>query len=154
MDDWGRRNMEHMQRQEYERRARQAEAEMAPTAERAIAQLREQVRQFALQTEFYEEESTVDVIVLAGGERFQLTAVGSQQPNLVLLDVETSEGNFARLVQHVSQLSVLLLSRPRMKEEVRKTIGFIGQEPHASAAEQSESPPSTGDRFQDEGAHG
>jgi hypothetical protein len=56
---------------------------------------------------------------------FHINQVGFSQPNLVTFYGTTDSGELVQLIQHVSQLSVLLMAMKRVSEEPKRPIGFV-----------------------------
>jgi Family of unknown function (DUF6173) len=56
---------------------------------------------------------------------FHLHSIGYRNPSLIVLKGETAEGDPVELIQHVSQISILLMKLPRKDMAVPKRgIGF------------------------------
>lgn len=56
---------------------------------------------------------------------FQVRQIGYAPPNLISFDGITDDGARVRLVQHVTQLSVLFIAMPIMEDKVKRPIGFV-----------------------------
>ena len=56
---------------------------------------------------------------------FHVRQIGYSQPNIITFDGVTDDGNRVKLVQHVSQLSVLFIALPIKIETPKRSIGFI-----------------------------
>ncbi len=56
---------------------------------------------------------------------FQVQQIGYAPPNLISFDGITEDGARVRLVQHVSQLSVLFIAMPITEDKVKRPIGFV-----------------------------
>lgn len=56
---------------------------------------------------------------------FQVQQIGYAPPTLISFDGITEEGARVRLVQHVTQLSVLFIAMPIMEDKVKRPIGFV-----------------------------
>lgn len=56
---------------------------------------------------------------------FQVQQIGYAPPNLISFDGVTEEGARVRLVQHVTQLSVLFIAMPIMEDKIKRPIGFV-----------------------------
>ena len=65
---------------------------------------------------------------------FQVQQIGYAPPNLISFDGVTEEGARVRLVQHVSQLSVLFIAMPITVDKVKRPIGFVLPEELVPAA--------------------
>ncbi len=74
-------------------------------------------------------------LVAFGNTTIEATKIEYQDPSVVVISGFSAAGNPVRLVQHVSQLNVLLTSfKPEDPPEPRKPIGFgVLQEPSASS---------------------
>jgi uncharacterized protein DUF6173 len=85
-------------------------------------------------TEFNEaldEDHEVGVtLVNFGGSSmvFHLSDLGYCNPSLITFYGITDDGNPVELIQHVSQISVLLSKLPRLPNEPKRVIGFHGDE--------------------------
>jgi hypothetical protein len=88
-------------------------------------------------TEFNEElddEHEVGVtLVNFGGSSivFHLSDLGYWNPSLITFYGVTDAGDPVELIQHVSQISVLLTKLPRLPNEPKRVIGFHGEEASA-----------------------
>ncbi len=56
---------------------------------------------------------------------FQVQQIGYAPPNLISFDGITEDGARVRLVQHVTQLSVLFIAMPIREDKVKRPIGFV-----------------------------
>jgi len=56
---------------------------------------------------------------------FHVRQIGYSKPNIITFDGTTDEGDRVKLVQHVSQLSVLFIALPLKVETKKRSIGFI-----------------------------
>ena len=56
---------------------------------------------------------------------FQVQQIGYAPPNLISFDGVTEDGARVRLVQHVTQLSVLFIAMPIKEDKVKRPIGFV-----------------------------
>jgi hypothetical protein len=75
-----------------------------------------------------DEDHEVGVRLVSFGSdvTFHLTALGYQNPLLITFFGTTSDGNPIELLQHVSQISILLMKLPRLNpNQPKKTIGFL-----------------------------
>lgn len=83
-------------------------------------------------TEFEEglsEDFVVGIRLINFGQMtFTVSEVGYNDPSLIIF-IGEYEGGPVRLVQHVSQINMLLMAlKPQVEEKVeRRQIGFIGQ---------------------------
>lgn len=59
---------------------------------------------------------------------FHLSDLGYYNPSLITFYGVTEDGNPVELIQHVSQISVLLTKLPRLPNEPKRVIGFHGEE--------------------------
>jgi hypothetical protein len=59
---------------------------------------------------------------------FHLSDLGYYNPSLITFYGVTDDGNPVELIQHVSQISVLLTKLPRLPNEPKRVIGFHGDE--------------------------
>jgi len=65
---------------------------------------------------------------------FHLDHIGYWNPSLITFSGTTEDGNPVELIQHVIQISVLLVKLPRKNpEEPKRPIGFSGNSEAASA---------------------
>lgn len=74
-----------------------------------------------------ESESEVIVRLVSFGEtvQFGVESIGFSDPSLLLFSGHTADGSHVQLVQHVSQISMLLLAAKRPNpEEPKFPIGF------------------------------
>lgn len=101
-----------------------AEAKEAPTARRAVFQLLEEIREFEASLD---EHSEVGVLLapFVSGSVIHVSGIGYRQPGLVVLYGFLDDSSAVTLVQHLSQLNMLLRRAPRLRpEEPRAPIGF------------------------------
>jgi hypothetical protein len=56
---------------------------------------------------------------------FHIRQIGHAQPNVITFEGVTSEGNRVKLIQHVSQLNVLLMATKIQPNTEKKAIGFV-----------------------------
>lgn len=78
-----------------------------------------------------DSESEVAVRLVSFGEtiQFGIESIGFSNPSLIIFSGHTSDGSHVQLVQHISQISMLLLATQRLNPEQPKfPIGFR-QEP-------------------------
>lgn len=108
----------------------QAEAAEASTARRAVLRLEEQIREF--EAELDDDSEGVGIQLVSFGQKMivHIQTINHIQPNLIVFTGRLDEtGAPVRLIQHMSQLSFLLLSLRRLEpEEPRRPIGFITSE--------------------------
>lgn len=71
-------------------------------------------------------------LVSSGNITFSIQDVGFWDPNMIVFYGELSEGSTVELVQHISQLNLLLVAVPRKDtSKPRRIIGFdTGNEPN------------------------
>lgn len=69
-------------------------------------------------------------LVSAGDITFSIQDIGYWDPNLIVFYGELSDGSSVELVQHISQLNLLLVAVPRHDdpEMPRRVIGFTTKE--------------------------
>jgi len=113
----------------------QAESAEASTARRAVLHLEEQIREFE---EELDDESDVGIKLVSFGQTMvvHIETVSHIQPNLIVFvgNLDDEAGPRVRLVQHMSQLSFLLVGLPRREpEKPRRPIGFITSEEEPDA---------------------
>ena len=61
-----------------------------------------------------------------GSEAFAIESVTYQNPNILIFSGTTAEGETVQLIQHTSQLNLLLLAVKRSNpEEPRRKIGYL-----------------------------
>lgn len=59
---------------------------------------------------------------------FYLTDIGYWNPSLITFQGQTDDGNPVELIQHVSQISIMLMKLPRQDpEKPKKPIGFASE---------------------------
>ncbi|MBA5249284.1 MAG: hypothetical protein FE834_07140 [Gammaproteobacteria bacterium] len=56
---------------------------------------------------------------------FHINQVGFSKPNIITFFGITNNNEKVQLIQHVSQLNVLLMTMKRVSKEPKKSIGFI-----------------------------
>ncbi len=101
-----------------------AEAADAKSARGLVKRLMAEVREFE---ERLDESHEVGVRLVSFGQSlvFHVHQIGYIQPNLVTFAGTTDDSQPVRLVQHMSQLSFLLMRVPRLNpEQPRRPIGF------------------------------
>ena len=113
----------------------QAESAEASTARRAVSHLEEQIREFE---EEIDDESDVGIKLVSFGQTMvvHIETISHMQPNLIVFvgNLDDEVGPRVRLVQHMSQLSFLLVGLPRLEpEKPRRPIGFITSEEEPDA---------------------
>jgi hypothetical protein len=69
---------------------------------------------------------------------FHLHGIGYWNPSLISFSGETDDGNPVELIQHVSQISILVMKLPRKNpEQPKKPIGFSSEcEPSSNPSEE------------------
>lgn len=72
----------------------------------------------------HEEEIGGYLATGAGPDAFHIVTVGYSDPDLLIFEGLNQDGRPVQLVQHHSQLSLLLTALPKLKEEPRR-IGFL-----------------------------
>jgi hypothetical protein len=101
-----------------------AEAREAPTAKRAVSRISAEIRAFEDSLD-PESEVGVKLVSFGGSVVVHIREVGYWQPNLILFAGQLEDESPVRLIQHISQLSFLLMRVPRIDpEEPRCPIGF------------------------------
>ena len=65
------------------------------------------------------------LVTFGNAVSFQVQQIGYAPPNLISFDGVTEEGARVRLVQHVTQLSVLFIAMPIKEDKVKRPIGFV-----------------------------
>lgn len=113
----------------------QAESAEASTARRAVLHLEEQIREF--ETEI-DDASDVGIKLVSFGQTMvvHIETISHMQPNLIVFvgNLDDEVGPRVRLVQHMSQLSFLLVGLPRLEpEKPRRPIGFTTSEEEPDA---------------------
>lgn len=104
--------------------AANAEAKEAPTARRAVQRIRQEIESFEASLDDASEVG-VRLVAFGGSTLIRVSDVGFYQPNLVILVGTLEDASPARLVQHLTQLSFMLVCLPRAHpEEPRRPIGF------------------------------
>jgi len=71
------------------------------------------------------EEVGARLVTFGQSITFHINQVGFSKPNLVTFYGVTDNGDKVQLVQHVSQLSVLLIAMKRTEEKPKTPIGFV-----------------------------
>jgi hypothetical protein len=88
-------------------------------AERAVADLGKQIATF--EADLSEEEEVGAIIIGApDGTIFHITAFGWINIDVLVFEGVNERGRPQRLVQHVSQLSILLTALPKLEETPRR----------------------------------
>lgn len=106
----------------------QDEAREAPTARRALDQLRAEVRLFEAELDVASEVG-VRLVPLGGDLLVHVSDISSHQPNLIVLRGFLQDGSPVKLLQHLSQLNLLLVRAPRLNPDTPRTpIGFRDNE--------------------------
>jgi hypothetical protein len=101
-----------------------AEAREEPTARRAVERVMQEVQAFEKQLD---EKSEIGMLLVSFGSAVvvHVREVGYWQPNLIVFAGERDDGSPVRLIQHISQLSFMLMKVPRLApDEPRRPIGF------------------------------
>ncbi len=86
--------------------------------------LYKEINEFGLSLD---SESEVAVRLVSFGEtvQFGIESIGFSDPSLIIFSGHTSDGSHVQLVQHISQISMLLLATQRLNPEQPKfPIGF------------------------------
>jgi hypothetical protein len=111
----------------------QAESAEASTARRAVLHLEAEIREF--EAELDDESQGVGVQLVAFGQTtvVHVTLIDHIQPNLIVFIGKLDEtGAPVKLIQHMSQLSFMLVRVPRLDPETpRRPIGFTTTEEDA-----------------------
>ena len=87
-------------------------------------QIKEQVHLFG---KHLEDGEALGIQLLGSGSeaRLKIQTIGYATPSIIYFDGETADGNFARLLQNVSQLSVMLVAVTLRAGEEKRPIGFV-----------------------------
>ncbi|EAZ90451.1 DUF6173 family protein [Crocosphaera chwakensis] len=102
-----------------------AESQRANLASEYAKQLLSKINQFDSQLD-NEHEVGVKLVSFGQTITFHVSYIGYYNPSLVLFIGLTDDGNRVELVQHISQISFLLIALPKLKlEEPKQKIGFI-----------------------------
>lgn len=72
-----------------------------------------------------DEEVGARLVTFGQAVTFHISQVGFSKPNIVTFYGITDSGDKVQLIQHVSQLSVLLVAMKKQSEEPRRPIGFV-----------------------------
>ena len=76
------------------------------------------------------QEIGVLLVSFSQGLRIHVREVTAREPNLIVFTGLTENGEPVTLVQHVSQLSFLVMKLPRLNpDEPRRPIGFFAETP-------------------------
>ena len=68
-------------------------------------------------------------LVSAGNLTFSIQNIGYWNPNVIIFQGSLTDGTEVELLQHISQLNVLLVAVPRQDtKEVRRKIGFLNED--------------------------
>jgi hypothetical protein len=101
-----------------------AEAAHARSAEGFAARLLEQIRLFEGRLD-QQHEVGLRVVTFGQALTVHVEALGYIEPSLITFEGRTDSGDPVRLVQHVSQVSFLLVTLARLEpSEPRRPIGF------------------------------
>lgn len=97
----------------------------AKSAEQFVRKLYQRIEKFEASLD---EEHEVGVKLVSFGQSvtFHVSAIGYVQPSLILFEGRTESGDPVELMQHVNQISFLLMKLERLEPEKEKSkIGFI-----------------------------
>ncbi|MCX5864163.1 MAG: DUF6173 family protein [Deltaproteobacteria bacterium] len=72
-----------------------------------------------------DQEVGARLVTFGQAVTFHISQVGFSKPNIVTFYGTTDNGEQVQLIQHVSQLSVLLIAMKRVSEEPKRPIGFV-----------------------------
>lgn len=76
-----------------------------------------------------DQETGIRLVSFGQTITFRVTSIGFQNPSLILFNGSTDDGNKITLIQHVTQISFLLMAMPRLKpDEPKKPFGFAHYE--------------------------
>jgi hypothetical protein len=78
-----------------------------------------------------EHEVGIKLVSFGQTHTFHVSEIGVCQPSLIIFRGHTENGEPVELIQHVSQISFLLMCLPRLEPEAEKkkiTMGFIQSE--------------------------
>lgn len=92
-------------------------------AEAVFEAIKRQIKQFMVELE--DDESLAMQLNNNGGMRINVENVSYATPSLICFDGETSDGDFARVFQSVSQLNFTLVAVKLQGGEKKPPIGFI-----------------------------
>ncbi len=114
------RNMEHIHSIQRDI----AEAREAPTARRAVDNIAVRIRAFEAALDASSEVG-VHLVSFGGSTVLHIREVDYEQPNLIFFRGCLDDGSPVELIQHLSQLSFLLMRVPRLEpDKPRPPIGF------------------------------
>lgn len=100
------------------------EAHEAPTARRAARRIFEEIQAFEADLD---EQSEVGIHLVQFGPNtaIHVVEIYYHQPNLLVMHGISGDGQKVRLVQHLSQLNLLMTRVPRLDQSSpRRAIGF------------------------------
>lgn len=103
-------------------------AESAHRRNNPVLDVFESVRSFAQEFEASLDESHevgARLVSFGNAVTFHVRTIGYSAPNIIWFDGITDDGNRVKLVQHVSQLSVLFVALPAAATEKKRSIGFV-----------------------------
>lgn len=90
----------------------------------AFESLEQYVREFEVDLDS-EHEVGARLVSFGSEVTFHVRQIGYSLPNLITFDGITNDGNRVKLIQHVSQLSVLLVAMKTATSAPRQPIGFL-----------------------------
>ena len=104
--------------------AQAARLALASTAEEFYQRLEAQIRDFDQQLD-QDHEVGVKLVTFGQAVTFHVSGLGYYNPALIFFYGETAEGEKVQLIQHVSQISFMLMSIPkRDPNEPKRPFGF------------------------------
>ncbi|MDR1978561.1 MAG: DUF6173 family protein [Synergistaceae bacterium] len=75
-----------------------------------------------------EHEIGLQLVSFGNANVYHISDIGYWGPDIIIFHCRTQEGHAADLIQHVSQLNVLLLALPKLEEKARRIGFFVGEE--------------------------
>ena len=90
----------------------------------AYESLLEYIQNFEKQLD-KEHEVGMNLVSYGQNMNFHIHKIGYTQPNIITFYGVTEANDKIQLVQHVSQLSFLLMAVKKLEEEPRRVMGFI-----------------------------
>lgn len=93
------------------------------SAENACKKIAQHIAEFE-QSLTKEQEAGVEIIGGLSNRSFRIEKYYNMNSDFIILEVIDGNGNKARLIQHVSQISIVLTALPKVGSEARR-IGFL-----------------------------
>jgi hypothetical protein len=113
-----------------------AEIQKASTAREFCARLDAQIKKFDAELD-QDHEVGMKLVTFGQAITFHVTGLGYANPSLIFFYGETVDGDSMQLIQHVSQISFVLMAMPKLdSDQPKRPFGFAQAHEPSDAGDQ------------------